>query len=155
MKQLRTLLIASIVFLSAQTINAQAKTAHVDVTEVMTKMPAVIDAQNQLKVHQLKSVLYYIKEKNTCKSKLILRYFGEIKKDDCGICSYCISKSTPQRDTISITEKIISLLKIEELNSRDIQKISKLPKDDVIFALQDLLDKDIVYIKPNNLYSLK
>lgn len=123
--------------------------------KTINRVSKYLDAQNQLKVHQLKSVLYYIKEKNTCKSKLILRYFGEIKKDDCGICSYCISKSTPQRDTISITEKIISLLKIEELNSRDIQKISKLPKDDVIFALQDLLDKDIVYIKPNNLYSLK
>ena len=49
MKQLRTLLIASILFLSAQTINAQAKTAHVDVTEVMTKMPAVVAAQAQLK----------------------------------------------------------------------------------------------------------
>jgi ATP-dependent DNA helicase RecQ len=47
------------------------------------------------------------------------------------------------------------LLKIQELNSRAIQKMTKLPKDDVIFALQDLLEKDIVIVKPNNLYSLK
>ncbi|SHL86312.1 OmpH family outer membrane protein [Flavobacterium xinjiangense] len=49
MKQIKTLLIAAILFFGAnQTINAQAKTAHVDVSEIMAKMPAMIDAQKQL-----------------------------------------------------------------------------------------------------------
>jgi outer membrane protein len=50
MKQIKTLLIAAILVLGAsQTINAQAKTAHVDVSEIMTKMPAMLDAEKQLK----------------------------------------------------------------------------------------------------------
>ena len=54
MKQIKTLLIAGILFFGAnQTINAQAKaasakTAHVDVSEIMAKMPAMLDAQKQL-----------------------------------------------------------------------------------------------------------
>ena len=49
MKQIKTLLIAAILVLGAsQTINAQAKVAHVDVSEIMTKMPAMLDAQKQL-----------------------------------------------------------------------------------------------------------
>ena len=49
MKQIKTLLIAGILFFGAsQTINAQAKTAHVDVSEIMSKMPAMLDAQKQL-----------------------------------------------------------------------------------------------------------
>lgn len=49
MKQIKTLLIAAILLFGAnQTINAQAKTAHVDVSEIMAKMPAMIDAQKQL-----------------------------------------------------------------------------------------------------------
>ncbi|KQB38080.1 hypothetical protein B6A10_03700 [Flavobacterium sp. L1I52] len=49
MKQIKTLLIAALFVLGAnQTINAQAKTAHVDVSEIMAKMPAMLDAQNQL-----------------------------------------------------------------------------------------------------------
>ncbi|WP_291100903.1 MULTISPECIES: OmpH family outer membrane protein [unclassified Flavobacterium] len=49
MKQIKTLLIAAILVLGAsQTINAQAKTAHVDVSEIMTKLPAMMDAQKQL-----------------------------------------------------------------------------------------------------------
>ncbi|TPG35562.1 OmpH family outer membrane protein [Flavobacterium pectinovorum] len=49
MKQFKTLLIAAILILGASnTINAQAKVAHVDVSEIMSKMPAMLDAQNQL-----------------------------------------------------------------------------------------------------------
>ncbi|WP_348813326.1 OmpH family outer membrane protein [Flavobacterium maritimum] len=49
MKQIKTLLIAAIlVFGASQTITAQAKTAHVDVSEIMSKMPAMLDAQKQL-----------------------------------------------------------------------------------------------------------
>ena len=49
MKQIKTLLIAALFAFGAnQTISAQAKTAHVDVSEIMGKMPAMLDAQSQL-----------------------------------------------------------------------------------------------------------
>lgn len=49
MKQFKTLLIAAILFLGATQIsNAQTKVAHVDVNEIMGKMPAMLDAQKQL-----------------------------------------------------------------------------------------------------------
>jgi outer membrane protein len=49
MKRLKSLLIAGVaLFGSMQTINAQAKTAHVDVNEIISKMPAMLDAQKQL-----------------------------------------------------------------------------------------------------------
>lgn len=49
MKQLKTLVIAAIAFFGSQAISAQAKVAHVDTNEIMSKMPAMLDAQNQLK----------------------------------------------------------------------------------------------------------
>lgn len=49
MKQFRTFIIAAVALFGFQTINAQAKIAHVDVREIMTKMPAVLTAQGQLK----------------------------------------------------------------------------------------------------------
>jgi outer membrane protein len=49
MKQIKTLLIAAVLILTANnTMNAQAKTAHVDVSDIMSKMPAMLDAQTQL-----------------------------------------------------------------------------------------------------------
>jgi outer membrane protein len=49
MKQIKTLLIATILFLGAsQTTKAQTKVAHVEVSDIMAKMPAMLDAQKQL-----------------------------------------------------------------------------------------------------------
>ncbi len=51
MKQIKTLVIVALVCMSSvATLNAQAaaKTAHVDVSEIVAKMPAMIDAQKQL-----------------------------------------------------------------------------------------------------------
>ena len=49
MKQFKTLAIAAFIFVvGGQTIQAQAKVAHVDVSELMAKMPAMLEAQKQL-----------------------------------------------------------------------------------------------------------
>ncbi len=74
MKQLKTLLIATIVFFGAQTMNAQTKVAHVDVNEIMTKMPAILDAQKQLQ----KLGETYSAEYNT----MVQEYQAKIKKYD-------------------------------------------------------------------------
>ena len=73
MKQIKTLLIAAIFILGAnQTMNAQAKTAHVDVSEIMTKMPAMLDAQKQL---DKLSTTYDGEYK-----KMVEEYQGKLKK---------------------------------------------------------------------------
>jgi outer membrane protein len=48
MKNLKSLLIATVLFLGANAANAQAKVAHVNTGEIMSKYPAVLDAQKQL-----------------------------------------------------------------------------------------------------------
>ena len=112
-------------------------------------------AQNELKMQQLQSVLHYIEEKTICKNKLLLKYFGEIVHEDCGSCSYCINKIKHKKNTSSLSDKIIELLKIQDLSSRDLQNLTKFSKNDVIVTLRDLLENTTVYLKSNNLYSLK
>lgn len=114
-----------------------------------------LEAQNKLKTEQLQAVLQYCKDTKTCRNKLLMQYFGETIKKDCGICSYCITKNRKNQNPESVSEKIIALLKIQDFNSRDIQKLTKFSKDDVIFALQNLLENNTISIKSNNLYSLK
>ena len=49
MKQFKTLAIAALLIIAGgQAMNAQAKTAHVDVSDLMAKMPAMVEAQKQL-----------------------------------------------------------------------------------------------------------
>lgn len=121
----------------------------------INRVSKYLEAQNNLKTQQLQAVLQYIKDVKSCKSKLLLQYFGEISTTNCGICSYCIARTNNKKDTSDLSEKIIDLLRTAELNSRDIQKLIKYDKDDVIFALQNLMENDTIIIKPNNLYSLK
>jgi ATP-dependent DNA helicase RecQ len=121
----------------------------------INRVSKYLETQNSQKITQFESVLNYIDEKNLCKSKLILNYFGEKTETDCGICSYCISKKTKQSDTSLISRKIIAVLKIQDLNSREIQKLTKNSEDDIIFALQNLLENNKITVNPNNKYSLK
>jgi outer membrane protein len=48
MKQFKTLLIAAILFLGTTQISNAQKVAHVDVTDIMSKLPAMLDATKQL-----------------------------------------------------------------------------------------------------------
>ncbi|WP_026978287.1 RecQ family ATP-dependent DNA helicase [Flavobacterium tegetincola] len=111
--------------------------------------------QNDLKTKQLESVLNYVSTKDVCKSKLILAYFGEEKKENCGICSYCIALKKQPAKEISVTKQIISALEQNPLDSRSLEKITQQPSNQVIFALQELLEYNVVEILPNNQYRLK
>ncbi len=48
MKQIKTLLIAAIMFFGANEMNAQTKVAHIDVNDILAKMPQMIAAKAQL-----------------------------------------------------------------------------------------------------------
>ena len=114
-----------------------------------------LENQNQLKKDQLQAVIHYVNEKSVCKNKLILNYFGEKTAIDCGICSFCITKKIKKKDSSLISQEIITLLQTEDLNSRDIQNRTKNSPNEVIFVLQELLENNIILVKPNNKYTLR
>lgn len=121
----------------------------------INRVAKYLEKQNQLKKDQLQSVLDYINGQKVCKSKLILNYFGEEIKEDCGICSYCISKKNTKTNFTKLSKEIIALLQTEDLNSREIQNKIQTNADAIIFVLQQLLENESIIIKPNNKYTLK
>ena len=48
MKMFKNAILAVVAVIGMQTANAQAKTAHVDVNEITTKMPSILEARKQL-----------------------------------------------------------------------------------------------------------
>jgi len=121
----------------------------------INKVSKYLTRQNELKKEQLQSVIKYVSEKDICKSKMILDYFGEKATTNCGICSYCITLSKPKKDYKDLSNKITALLQNEDLSSREIQNKTKNTADDVIFILQQLLEDNRVTIQKNNKYTLK
>jgi len=112
MKQFKTLLIATIAFFGAQTINAQAKTAHVDVNELMTKMPAVLDAQNQLK----KLSETYDKDYKT----MVDEYQTKIKKYDAEAST--VTEAVNQTRQTEVQDMIKRINDFKETAQTDLQK---------------------------------
>jgi ATP-dependent DNA helicase RecQ len=126
-----------------------------DDERTINRVSKFLEKQNEQKKSQFLSVLNYVSDIKTCKSSLILNYFGETKTKDCGICSFCIAKPKAKVDTKILDEKILQLLKIQEMNSREIEKLTKSKSADVIFAIQNLLEADQIKILSNNKYTLK
>jgi len=123
--------------------------------KTINRVAKYLENQNTLKVAQLQSVLHFAHDKATCKSRLILSYFGEKETTDCGICSFCISTKRKKSNRQSISEKIIELLKMHDMDSREIQKRSQFNTDEIISTLQELLENETLMIKPNNQYTLR
>ena len=120
MKQFKTFLIAAIALLGFQTINAQAKTAHVDVNDIMSKMPAVLDAQNQLK----KLSDTYTAEYKT----MVDEYQAKLKKYD--------GESTTVTDAVNQTRQ------------QEVQDMAKRISDYQETAQKDLQKKEADLMKP-------
>ena len=87
-----------------------------------------------------------------CKNKMLLAYFDEITKEDCGICSYCFSKK--KANPSEITQNVIQLLKKEPLSSREIENQLHISSEATIFAIQLLLENNRIKINSNNQYYL-
>lgn len=121
----------------------------------INRVSKFLSIQNDLKTKQLQSVIKYVSTKDVCKARLILDYFGEDKKENCGICSYCITLKKPVVKKISVEKLILSELEKAPLDSRSLEKILKQPSATIIFALKELLEHKVVEILPDNNYRIK
>jgi len=120
----------------------------------INRVSKYLETQNRLKQDQLKAVINYVSDDTQCKSRQLMSYFGETTKN-CGQCSYCLSQQKPERSKINLRDTIQILLSSEDLDSRQIENLTREPSGEVIFALQELLDSGYVSIRPNNKYTLK
>jgi ATP-dependent DNA helicase RecQ len=121
----------------------------------INRVAKYLENQNQLKAAQLKSVLSYVSDKTHCKSKIILDYFGEKVTEDCGICYYCISSKKKKLNKPTINLDILNILAKEDLTSREIQNKINHKQDDILFAIQELLENESISVKTNNKYTVK
>lgn len=120
-KQLKTLVIAAFLFVVGnQTINAQAKTAHVDVSDIMAKMPAMIEAQKQLE----KLSGTYDTEYKT----MVDEYQNKLKKYD--------------QEATTVTEAV------NETRSKEVQDMQKRIVDYRDNAQKELQQKEADIVKP-------
>ena len=119
----------------------------------INRISRYLEKQNSLKKQRLESIIAYIENTTECRSNQILKYFGESSEKDCGICSYCITKSKLPISEQTISAQILTLLISENLSSRQIQEKLNIPPTEILQSLQALIESDEIQLLPNNLFT--
>jgi ATP-dependent DNA helicase RecQ len=115
----------------------------------IARVAKYLERQNELKKKQLSAVIRYATDTQTCRSRLLLQYFGE-ESGDCGICSQC---SKPAKK-VSVREEILSILKNQPTSSQDLKNMIDCSENELIFALRDLMAEEYIRLLRDNTYKL-
>lgn len=84
------------------------------------RLPASIYEERKVRAEKrAQAMLAYVSDEQTCRSRLLLRYFGEDDGDNCGRCDICLnSKHTaldPQPSTAaSLSDRLLQLIASEQ-----------------------------------------
>ncbi|RAR51052.1 RecQ family ATP-dependent DNA helicase [Flavobacterium lacus] len=119
----------------------------------INRVSKYLEKQNDLKKEQIEDVFQYVSNHEICKSRFILEYFGEKNTTNCGICSYCISKKEKNNNSNQLSQLILNKISEKPYSSRELEKIMDCKEQELIFALQELLDEEKIIILPNNKYT--
>ncbi|MBQ8645924.1 MAG: RecQ family ATP-dependent DNA helicase [Bacteroidales bacterium] len=88
---------------------------------------------------RIESIISYVKEDSVCRSRMLIDYFGQEVKDDCGICDVCIrnrNNSNFSSRQLAVRKHILELL---GKNGRmKIGQIETIAADEYKFYLQVL-----------------
>lgn len=103
------------------------------------------DRKRDLK-ERIKAMLYYASTDDICRSKLLLRYFGEDSAEDCKQCDVCLNKKGQSKEAITNGEtKILNLLSDGRRHHVTELKSLQLPTDILNAAISNLLEEERIF----------
>ena len=109
--------------------------------------PAVYDDRKSDMEKRIKKMIEYATDDSTCRSKMLLSYFGENRSDNCGQCDVCIERATnhlSEKRTSSGTEYIMNLLSDGKRHHVTELLRSKVATEIIDEALEELLSEEKV-----------
>ncbi|MCY7292165.1 MAG: RecQ family ATP-dependent DNA helicase [Ferruginibacter sp.] len=102
-----------------------------------------------------KAIVFFVNNNAKCRSGIISAYFGEQNTTDCGICDNCINNTEaklPAEEFKKVSEKIITLLKTENLSYKEIlKKLKPLRERSVWLVISFLISEEEIFTNENNL----
>lgn len=109
--------------------------------------PAVYDDRKSDMEKRIKKMIEYATDDSTCRSKMLLSYFGEKRSDNCGQCDVCIERATnhlSEKRTSPGTEYITNLLSDGKRHHVTELLRSKVATEIIDEALEELLAEEKV-----------
>ena len=100
---------------------------------------------------RIKAMVDYVTSETACRSRLLLRYFGEKNETNCGQCDICLShraSSALSGETFeSLKTKILHVLKEQTLTPEQVADRIEGNKEAISEVMRYLLDEEIVALK--------
>ena len=105
---------------------------------------------------RIQAMVDYVTTETVCRSRMLLRYFGEKNEHNCGICDVCLSHraETPELSSQQIKEEIKELLRKQPLTPADIASQIEADKEIISQCIRELLEDEDLKAE-NGIISLK
>lgn len=118
-------------------------------TEFMIIPKSVYEERKQDFIERIKAVIGYAKSDHICRSRQLLRYFGEEKSHDCMQCDVCRAhrKGMYKHNIEDAQKAIIKLL--EDKKPHHITEIRniKMPSEIIDEALMTLVNEEVIHVE--------
>ncbi|UZR94651.1 RecQ family ATP-dependent DNA helicase [Chondrinema litorale] len=107
----------------------------------------LLDDRKKSYANKVEAVINYVEDKETCNTAILLRYFGEFTRKECGICGNCIAKKRKSKSVDSaLPDLLINTLKKDLLTPEElVDKLGRNRKDEILNTVKILLDNNEVY----------
>ena len=112
------------------------------------------DRKNRLE-SRIGSVINYASTDRVCRSRLLLKYFGEKKSEDCGHCDVCLALKKEKlngTDFDKVSVKVLDLLKSGALSTEKLAETIDFDENMIIEVIRYLSDNKKVSLKGNLVY---
>ena len=108
----------------------------------------VYDHRKESYSKRIEAMIDYAETDNKCRSRMLLRYFGEKNEHNCGICDVCITQRKEQPQYTSVEQmavRIQNMLNEAPLRPADIIKSLDLhEKETALKAMEWLLSEELI-----------
>lgn len=126
-----------------------------DVDEIILP-PSIYDERKQQYEERINAMLDYVDDEIACRSRKLLRYFGEKNEHECGQCDVCLGRKHGKKEYSeqSLRSELLELLSGETLTPADVAGRFNVEREVLVNVLRQLLDDgEIVAI--NGMLQLK
>ena len=112
--------------------------------------PAVYEERKARCEQRIKAMLEYVTNDTSCRSRMLLHYFGEQNEHDCGQCDTCLRlrhKATTDRTADDLSEKILHCLDGHPLTPAALAERLLVEKDLLTETLRRMMDDKQIFAR--------
>ena len=116
-------------------------------TERVYLSKEVYEDRKESYVQRINAMIEYAESENRCRSRMLLRYFGETNEHNCGQCDVCLQQhqsGLKSGEFEAISQQLQALLKENPLSLQEIKDKMQVPENHLIKVVSYLVSEEII-----------